>query len=145
MQLPDIAEPMKPCRECQHLVSGQARACPNCGAPYPSRDKWDGWGFEYKTRTRILGMPFIHISFKFRPDYVPVPARGFIAIGQFATGVFTLAQFSIGVFSIGQFVIAGYALAQFAFAYSLVAQIGIYVNKGYGQIVKGLGTLLGGG
>ena len=29
---------MKPCRECQHQVSEQAFACPNCGAPFPGRE-----------------------------------------------------------------------------------------------------------
>lgn len=55
---------MKPCRECQHQVSEQATACPGCGAPFPARDKWDGWGFEYKSGTTFLGLPLLHISFK---------------------------------------------------------------------------------
>jgi hypothetical protein len=36
-----------------------------------------------------------------------------------------------------------YALAQFAFAYSLVAQIGIYIHEGHGQLVKSLSDLIG--
>ena len=27
---------MKPCRDCQHPISGQAFACPSCGAPFPA-------------------------------------------------------------------------------------------------------------
>ena len=134
---------MKPCRECQHEVSEQATACPNCGAPFPAKEKWDGWGFEYKTEATFLGVPWLHISFKYRPSKRPVPARGIIAIGQFAFGVFTLSQFGIGVVSVSQFTIAGYALAQFALAYSLIAQIGIYIHEGHGQIVKSLAELLG--
>lgn len=133
---------MKPCRECFHKVSEQAVSCPNCGAPYPARDKWDGWGYEYKSETTMLGLPLVHISFKYRPNGVPVPAKGVIAIGQFAAGIFTLAQFSIGVVSISQFTIAGYALAQFAVAYSLIAQIGLYIHQGYGQVIKSLADLL---
>jgi hypothetical protein len=45
-------------------------------------------------------------------------------------------------FSISQFTIAGYALAQFALAYSLIAQMGLYINEGHGQLVKSLGELL---
>ena len=134
---------MKPCRECQHNISEQALSCPNCGAPFPAKEKWDGWGFEYKSKTTLLGMPLLHISFKFRPNRIPVPAKGIIAIGQFACGIFTISQFSIGVVSISQFTIAVYALAQFAFAYSLIAQMGIYINEGYGQIVKSLSELIG--
>jgi hypothetical protein len=74
---------------------------------------------------------------------MPVPAKGVIAIGQFAFGVFTLSQFGIGVVSISQFTVAAYALAQFAFAYSLIAQIGIYIYEGHGQLVMSLSELIG--
>ena len=134
---------MKPCRECRHDVSEQAMACPHCGAPCPACERWDGWGFEYKSKETMLGLPLLHISFKFRPNLVPVPARGIIAIGQFACGVFTLSQFGIGIVSVSQFTIAVYALAQFAVAYSLVAQLGIYIHEGHGQIVKSLMELMG--
>ena len=133
---------MKPCRECNHEISGQAMACPNCGAPYPAKAKWDGWGFEYKSETTLLGLPLIHISFKYRPNRKPVPARGIIAIGQFGIGVITIAQFGVGLVGVCQFTIAGYALAQFALAWSLIAQIGLYVNKGVGQIIFKLSELL---
>lgn len=134
---------MKKCRECQREVSENAISCPNCGAPYPAKEKWDGWGFEYKSKTTIAGLPLLHISFKYKSNRVPVPAKGIIAIGQFACGFFTLSQFGIGVVSVSQFTIAGYALAQFAFAYSLIAQVGIYIHEGRGQLVKSLSELLG--
>jgi hypothetical protein len=133
---------MLPCRECQHDVSEQAAACPHCGAPHPAKEKWDGWGFEYKSEASLLGLPWLHISFKYRPNRVPVPARGVVAIGQFAWGIFTLSQFGVGVVSVSQFTIAGYALAQIGFAYSLIAQIGVYIHQGYGQMVKSLSEIL---
>ena len=116
-------------------------ACPQCGAPYPAKEKWDGWGFEYKSEATILGLPLLHISFKYRPNRMPVPAKGVFAVGQFACGVVTLSQFGVGIVSISQFTIAVYALAQFALAYSLIAQVGIYVHEGYGQMVKSLSEL----
>jgi hypothetical protein len=134
---------MKPCRECQHTISEQALSCPHCGAPFPAKEKWDGWGFEYKSKAAFVGLPLLHISFKYRPNRIPVPAKGVIAIGQFACGIFTLSQFGIGIVSISQFTVAVYALAQFAFAYSLVAQIGIYIHEGHGQFVKSLSDLIG--
>ena len=118
-------------------------ACPNCGAPFPAKDKWDGWGFEYKSKAAVLGFPLLHISFKYRPNRLPVPARGVIAIGQFATGIVTISQFGLGVVSISQFTVAGFALAQFALAYSLIAQLGIYVHEGHGQLVMRLSQLMG--
>ncbi len=99
-------------------------------------------GFEYKSKATIAGLPLVHISFKYKPNRVPVPAKGIIAIGQFACGVFTLSQFGVGLVSVSQFTIAGYALAQFAFAYKLIAQIGIYIHEGHGQIVKSLAEIL---
>ena len=134
---------MKPCRECQHEISEQATACPSCGAPFPAKPKWDGYGFEYKSEANFFGLPVLHISFKYRPNRVPVPAKGVIAIGQFACGFVTISQFGVGLVSISQFTIAAYALAQFAFAYSLIAQLGVYIHEGHGQMVKRLGDLLG--
>ncbi len=133
---------MKPCRECKHEISEQAFACPHCGAPYPAKEKWDGAGFEYKSKTVIAGLPLIHISFKYLPNRRPVPARGIIAIGQFAYGIVTICQFGVGVISVSQFTIAGFALAQFAIAYSLIAQFGIYLSEGRGLFVKSLWDLI---
>jgi len=133
---------MKPCRTCEHEVSEQAMACPNCGAPYPARESWDGWGFEYKSELQIGGLPLVHISLKYRPNRVPVVARGVLAIGQFACGILTISQFGIGVVSISQFAIAGFAIAQFAAAYSLIAQIGVFVHSGQGQLVRDITELL---
>ena len=133
---------MKECRECKHVVSGQAIACPHCGAPYPAKEKWDGWGFEYKTKTTLMGLPIIHISFKYRPNRIPVPAKGIISIGQFGIGVINISQFGIGIISISQFTIAVFALAQFALAYSLIAQIGLFIDKGYGQLVWNIMELI---
>ena len=133
---------MKPCRECKREVSEQAVACPGCGAPYPSREHWDGWGIEYKSPLMIAGIPLLHVSFKYRANRMPVVARGVIAIGQFACGVVTISQFGIGLFSLGQFAIAGVAVAQFALAYSLVAQFGAYLSHGSGQFVLQISQVL---
>ena len=133
---------MKECRECHQRVSEQAFSCPHCGAPYPAKDKWDGWGFEYKSEATLFGLPLLHISFKYRPNRMPVPAKGVIAIGQFGMGLLNISQFGIGLISISQFTVAGFALAQFGVAYSLIAQIGLYVDKGYGQIVRNIFDLL---
>ena len=133
---------MKPCRECKHQVSEQAFTCPQCGAPYPARDVWDGWGYEYKSKFEIAGFPLVHVSFKYRPNRRPVVARGVIAIGQFACGVVCIAQFSVGILSISQFTVAAFAVAQFAAAYSLIAQFGVYVAEGHGQLVFQISRLL---
>lgn len=133
---------MKPCRECGNEVSEQAVSCPKCGAPYPSKDKWDGWGYEYKSKLKLFGLPLLHVSFKYRPNRTPVVAKGIIAIGQFGCGVITLAQFGLGIFSVCQFSIAAFAVAQFALAYSMIAQFGIYINQGSGQFLKSVSEIV---
>jgi hypothetical protein len=125
---------MKECRDCKHIVSQQAFSCPNCGAPYPSREKWDGWGFEYKSKMMLFGLPLVHVSFKCRPNRMPVPAKGVIAVGQFGIGIISISQFTVAVF----------AVAQFAPAWALIAQLGIYVHTGYGQLVRNVLDLTGG-
>jgi len=134
---------MKPCRECQREVSDQAMACPACGAPFPARAKWDGYGFEYRSTAAIGSLPLLHVSFKYRPNRRPVVAKGVIAIGQFAIGGITISQFGIGIISLSQFTLAGFALAQFGIAYSLVAQFGLFLHDGRGQVVRGFLELLG--
>ena len=133
---------MKACRECRQPVSEQALACPQCGAPHPAREGWDGYGFEYRSQSTLFGWPLVHISFKYRPNRVPVVAKGIIAVGQFGVGLVNISQFGIGLFSLGQFTIAGYALAQFAAAYACIAQFGVYVEQGYGQMVVRLADLI---
>jgi len=134
---------VKPCRECRHQVSEQAFSCPECGAPYPSRESFDGWGYEYRSKIAVAGLPLIHVSLKYRPNGIPVPACGVIAIGQFACGIFCIGQFSVGAVSLSQFTIAGLAVAQFSVAYALLGQFGLYLGKGYGQFVVSLWKLLG--
>ncbi|MGZ5059385.1 MAG: zinc ribbon domain-containing protein [Methylobacter sp.] len=33
-----MTTPLKPCRECGHLVSKSARTCPNCGVSKPAKN-----------------------------------------------------------------------------------------------------------
>lgn len=133
---------MRPCRECRHQVAESAWMCPQCGAPYPARATWTGWGYEYRSPATLFGLPLVHIAFKYRPNRTPVVARGIIAIGQFGCGVLCIAQFGVGLVSVSQITLAGIALAQVGCAYSLIAQIGIYVHWGYGQVVLPIQRLL---
>ncbi len=104
-------------------------------------EKWDGWGFEYKSPTTLFGLPLLHISFKYRPNRMPVPAKGIISVGQFGAGIINFSQFGLGVISVSQFTIAGFAVAQFALAGSGIAQFGLYLHEGYGQCIRNLLSL----
>ncbi|HDP34287.1 MAG TPA: zinc ribbon domain-containing protein [Candidatus Hydrogenedentes bacterium] len=133
---------MTPCRECQHEVSENAPICPNCGAPRPANPNWNGWGWEYKSKAAIGNLPLLHISFKYRPNRLPVVARGVIAIGQFAAGAVTIAQVGVGIVSVSQLAVGVWAIGQFAVASSLIAQIGIYFQSGRGQVVKSFSEVI---
>lgn len=90
---------MKLCRECGNEVSESAQICPNCGAPKPSKSDWDGFGWEYKSKFAVFGLPLVHISFKYRRNRTPVVAKGIISIGQFGIGVVNISQIGIGFFA----------------------------------------------
>jgi len=81
---------MNPCTECKSDISEQAPACPYCGAPYPVKDRWDGWGLHCKSQKSFLGLPLVSVSCKYHPNPVPVVVQGIIAIGQSACGIETL-------------------------------------------------------
>ena len=101
-------------------------------------NKWNGWGFEYKSEANFLGFPLLHVSFKYRPNRIPVVAKGVIFIGQFGCGIINISRFGIGLISIIKFTIAGFSLAQFAFAWKLIAQIWISIEEGRRQLVRSL-------
>ncbi|PQO42853.1 zinc ribbon domain-containing protein [Blastopirellula marina] len=130
-----------PCRDCGNEVSFSASICPKCGAPEPYNPKWDGYGYEYKSKATLFGLPLVHISFKYRRNCTPVVANGVIAIGQFAFGIVSIAQFGMGVVVIGQFTFAAATLAQFAVAAYAICQMGA-VYEGIGQRLFPLDKLL---
>ena len=77
-----------------------------------------------------MGLPLFRISFKYRPNRRPVPAKGIISIGQFGIDIIKISQVGVGFISLSQFTTAVHALAPFAIAYSLVAQTELYINQG---------------
>lgn len=133
---------MKPCRECSHLISENAAMCPQCGAPYPAKEKWDGYGFEYKSKATLGRLPILHLSFKYRPNKVPVIARGVVAIGQFAIGFISIAQFGIGIVSISQFALGVWVIGQFCLAWSFIGQLGLYIHRAMGMAIYSLPELI---
>lgn len=117
------------CRECQHQVSNVARACPQCGAPFPARPNWQGTGYDWKSQTTVCGYPLVHIAYGRDARGKLRVAKGVIAIGQFAIGLIALAQFGIGLlFGFGQF-LAGL---------TAVAQVAITPLFGIGQFATGM-------
>lgn len=134
--------PTVACRDCGHQVSPSAFTCPECNAPNPSKPIEEaGYGFEWKSKQTLLGLPLIHVSFKYRLNRMPVVAKGWLAIGQFSYGFVNLSQFGVGPVCISQFAIAGVAVAQFCAAVLGVCQVGA-IYEGVGMVVWRLKDLL---
>ena len=116
------------CRECKQQIFNHELQCPHCGCDKPEQ-KWLLYGWEYKSRAKIFGIPLVHISLRYKRRrkksgrFFPRPAVGIIAIGQFACGIITIAQFGIGLLCMAQFCIAAYAIAQITLAIDAIAQI----------------------
>ena len=136
------------CRECQHEVSDVARACPQCGAPFPGRRHWQGTGYDWKSRTTVCGYPLVHIAYGRDARGKLRVAKGVIAIGQFAIGLITIAQFGIGfLFGFGQFFLALTAIAQVAADYPNLevqdrARVKEENRRGVDQLLNLVGALL---
>lgn len=141
------------CPECGASISDKAQACPHCGYPVaPATPHFRRrWGWQWKSDTRILGLPLVHIAIGFNQKTGrPLLAKGIIAIGWFAVGLITVAQFGVGLLGLGQFIAGGlvlaqfaaspwFAVGQFAVAYTAIGQIalGKYIlcQTGLGQHV----------
>lgn len=143
---------LTPCRDCGARVSVQAEDCPACGAPAPAFKEQasaqlpaaGASGYEYKSDTQILGMPLVHVAYGRDARGQIRRARGFFALGQFASGYFVVAQFGAArIFGLGQFIAAPIAIAQFAFGLLAIGQFGIGLLLGIGMIATGLKAIGG--
>lgn len=109
------------CPECSSDISDKAWSCPKCGYPmrepkWPPLARWCWLGYEWRSRTEVLGIPLVHVAFGWNLETGTLRvARGIIAIGQFGFGVITIAQFGIGLLAgLGQFIAGTVVIGQFA-------------------------------
>ena len=99
-------------------------------------------GFEYQSSLTIFGLPFVHVSFKYRKNR-PVPARGIVAIGQFACGFLVIGQFAAGAIALGQFTVGLLSAGQFAVGYAAFGEFALYLGEGHGPYARNLLHWLG--
>jgi hypothetical protein len=128
------------CPECQRGISEKAIACPHCGYPLSEppppvevivdgRSRKRGWGFEWRSKAQLLGLPLVHVAIGRDPKTLKMRvAKGIVAIGQFGFGFITIAQVGVGlVFGFGQAVAGLVAIGQLALG----------VQFGLGQLATG--------
>ena len=105
------------CPECRREVSDQAAACPGCGHPLkpggvlPYRGGYPYWGYEYKSKRTIFGLPLVHVAQGLTAEGKFQVAKGFIAVGNVAVGVIAIGGAAVGVIS---FAGAGLGIVCFA-------------------------------
>ncbi len=81
------------------------------------------FGFDKKSDNIVFGLPLYHISWGVDENKKLRSAKGFFAIGQFATGYFVIAQFGLAfIFGFGQFMVAPISVAQFSFGIISIGQ-----------------------
>ena len=85
------------CPECGHKISEKALACPQCGYPMGGGFLW---GFEYRSKTKVFGLPLIHIV----PGYAVNPASGRLRV---AKGIIAIGHIAIGLIAIGGVALGG--------------------------------------
>jgi len=106
------------------------------------KDKWDGWGYEYKSEATLFGLPLLHVhSSTARTGCLWLPANCRdrpVRLRRFHDRSIWSGYCERQPVRPG-----GFALAQIGAAYSLIAQVGLYIHEGRGQLVRSLAQLIG--
>lgn len=105
-----------PCAECGKSISDRAFACPQCGAPTGRGAPPQAYGYEYRSKAKLFGLPLVHIATGIDPATGKkriakgIIALGDVAIGAFACGGLALGGFTVGGASLGVVSIGGMAV-----------------------------------
>ena len=118
------------CRYCGEFLDGRTPQSTHGSMPYRSIF----WGYEYRSKTEILGWPVVHIAQGINPDTgVPYVAKGIIAVGNIAIGVLAIGGLALGGVALG-----GMSLGLLALGGLAVGSVAI------GGVALGLYLALGG-
>lgn len=86
-------------------------------------------GFHWSTRTRIFGIPLVSVAFGTDERGKTRVAKGIVAVGQFGFGAITVAQFGVGIL---------FGIGQVVGGLAVVGQFAFGLLVGVGQLAFGL-------
>lgn len=103
------------------------------------------FGFEYRSKLELFGMPVIHVAYGFNPRTgLPRLAHGIIAIGNFALGLVAVGGFAIGGLVLGGIGIGFLTLAGVALGWMAVGGIAVGGTFALGGLAISLHQAIGG-
>lgn len=129
--------------------------CPHCGTTLQITENefrrgslplapWF-FGFEYRSRTEILGLPLVHLAFGYSPHTgLPRLAKGVIAIGNFALGFIAIGGIATGGFVISGIGLGVFVLAGIAMGWAAIGGIAIGVVFALGGLALSFHYATGG-
>jgi hypothetical protein len=98
------------CPDCLKEISDEAYKCPHCGKPMRAMPSFGG--YEYRSNTKLFGLPLVHIAYGYDPRTgMKRIAKGIIAIGDVAVGGVAVGGCAFGGIAIGGLAIGLVSLA----------------------------------
>ena len=89
------------------------------------RKRWLFRSYEYRSRATLLGLPLVHVRMECMRAGKTAPARGWIAIGNYAQGVIAVGGGTVGLVSIGGMAVGPIAIGGIGIGGAVVAGMAI--------------------